>query len=209
MAWKSPRVQCARLHIGQRGVAGAATKVVRKPCRALKRAPGQWRRVNPHNYIKSIKKAHRRARTWWVEFEPWTMCRGERLQESLSRGRRGKLLANMLRLKFYLLPPQGYLETWQDLLLRISYLFYLSQWSLMITIHSIIHSTLPYLWNVPVSAKRHFYLLMMVMINVYDVMIIERVVAYFLYTEEHWHASCETQCTCSTRPLENINCRKV
>ena len=55
----------------------------------------------------------------------------------------------------------------------------------MITIHSIIHSTLPYLWNVSVSTKRHFYLLMMVMINVYDVMIIERVVAYFLYTGEH------------------------
>ena len=49
------------------------------------------------------------------------------------------------------------------------------------------------------------------MINVYDdsVIIIEKVVAYFLYTGEHWHASCETQCTCSTRPLENINCRKV
>ena len=57
----------------------------------------------------------------------------------------------------------------------------------MITIHGIIHSTLPYMWNVSVSTKRHFYLLMMVMINVYDdsVIIIERVVAYFLYIGEH------------------------
>ena len=105
------------------------------------------------------------------------MCRGERLQESLSRGRRGKLLANMLRLKFYLLPLQGYLETWQDFI-----------FILPVTMVSHNHNT-QYVSFTPhyltCGMYRHFYLLMMVMINVYDVMIIERVVAYFLYTGEH------------------------
>ena len=126
------------------------------------------------------------VKTLWVEFGPWRAYRGGRLRESPSRVWRevplwGKLrLATEQNTHFFLILP-----------FNVPYLRFWSCYALTL--------------GKRVTEFSFFWRILYVTLCIYIISSYIIDSAYSLCIGEHWHASCERQCTCNSRLWEIQN----